>query len=270
MDWLTRELTAIEKVRRNVVLLAALSALLAFFPVQADQISILGARFTSDVVSFSIFHALVFYTMVLATRAFIHGRIANFERTQFEDDLEKQLDGLTTPQQSRSELLAAISKTEADERDLRAKRDLDRIERLAELNKSHEAWLSRRGELEHQMMEDDLSEHEKSRALEEKARCVSKALQVEQETAQYRALIDAEDRAPCASDQLKLNLAARDFKTKRRSQAIAQQAPFSAFVSTYVIVGEYLFPIAFGVVSAYLLVATQTFPMLWELSLRSQ
>lgn len=75
MEWLTRELTPIEKVRRNVILLATLAALCSFFPIQTDQITFLGARFTSDVVAFGLFHALMFYVSVLSVRAYFHERI---------------------------------------------------------------------------------------------------------------------------------------------------------------------------------------------------
>lgn len=88
MDWLTKELTAIEKIRRNVVLLATLSLLISFFPVETDQISLVGATFSSDVVGFGLFHALIFYSSVLGVRTFIQWRLHDISQRKLEDAIE--------------------------------------------------------------------------------------------------------------------------------------------------------------------------------------
>ncbi len=108
MEWLTRELTPIEKVRRNVILLAALAFLASFFVIETDQMTFLGAKFSSDVIMFGIFHALAFYTGVLGMRAYFHERLVreaadadNYERAQrlrlAEQELAQAQEVINTP-----------------------------------------------------------------------------------------------------------------------------------------------------------------------------
>lgn len=91
MEWLTKDLTDVAKVRRNVILLAALAALLAVFPVQTNEVSLLGARFTSEVVAFGIFHALIFYTFTLGVRTMLHVTLTSIDRRKFQQDVRSHL-----------------------------------------------------------------------------------------------------------------------------------------------------------------------------------
>ena len=91
MEWITKELTSIEKVRRNVMLLAALACLVAFFPVRTDEISLLGAKFASDVLAFALFHALAFYTATLCVRALIFRQLTSQNIEDFSEEIEERI-----------------------------------------------------------------------------------------------------------------------------------------------------------------------------------
>lgn len=64
-------LTPTEKVRRNVVLLAALSFLLLNFQINTDGVNFLGAQLPREVLYFAIFHALFFYLVALASHGIL-------------------------------------------------------------------------------------------------------------------------------------------------------------------------------------------------------
>lgn len=247
MDWLTSELTAIEKVRRNVVLLSALAGLLAFFPVRTDEISFFGARFTSDVVAFGIFHALMFYTIVLGVRAFIHRRLAFFDSDVFQSQLQAKLEEtsfkIETAQTKRAQAheqrrtLATIVTQQMDERIPTLKRRLLELREI--LNKS--------------TSDDERAGDRFLEAVDLKA----ELQECEARLAQGRATLSE----PLGEDAETSDLNKQLFRYRK-------QGPFVAFVGIFITIGEYAFPCVLGLVAAFAVLATQDFPMLWELKLR--
>ena len=59
-----------------------------------------------------------------------------------------------------------------------------------------------------------------------------------------------------------------EWKATQRSRVLVVQGPFANFVRLYIMVGEYLFPIAFGAIASVMLYLTQKVAMLWELTPR--
>lgn len=199
MEWLIQELTPIEKVRRNVILLATLACLASFFVIETDQMAFLGARLSSDVVMFGLFHALIFYTGVLLVRARFHERLVR-------------------------------EAADADQ--------FDRMQRLDQANKELaqvNAFIS--GETKHHLM-DPVTQQTIGRTYEESSEADQQAAQRHKATA------------------------LRQIKDLTGVRAFRQQGRW------LVVIGEFAFPIFYGIVGAIFLLTTQSFPMLWELHLR--
>lgn len=252
MDWLTRELTAIDKVRRNVVLLAALSTLLAFFPVRTDEISLLGARFTSDVVAFGLFHALVFYTLVLATRGWLHALAMNFERLNFDRQLDEQLAALGGEGDKAKAAHAAALRPAI----LECEVNLEECVRRAETAASELDIVRMRAGARSGTPRPDAAN---AVAAAEHALDAARA-EVGREQTRLNVLMKAGDAE--VADETR-------FVPLVRARRLSAQRPLVGVIAGYVIVGEYLFPVLFGAFMAFLLYRTQDFPMLWELQLLS-
>lgn len=199
MEWLIQELTPIEKVRRNVILLATLAYLASFFVIETDQMAFLGARLSSDVVMFGLFHALVFYTGVLLVRARFHERLVREAADADQFDRVQRLD--------------------------QAKKE------LAQVN----AFIS--GETKHHRM-DPVTQQTIGLTYEESSEADQQAAQRHKATA------------------------LRQIKDLTGVRAFRQQGRW------LVVIGEFAFPIFYGIVGAIFLLTTQSFPMFWELHLR--
>ncbi len=199
MEWLIQELTPIEKVRRNVILLATLAYLASFFVIQTDQMAFLGARLSSDVVMFGLFHALVFYTGVLLVRARFHERLVREAADADQFDRMQRLD--------------------------RARNDLAQVE----------AFISG-GTKQH--LADPVTQQTIGRTYEESSEAEQRAAQRHKAT---------------ALRQIKDLAGVRTFRQQGR---------------WLVVIGEFGFPIIYGIIAAIFLLNTQSFPMLWELHLR--
>lgn len=267
MEWLTREFTAIEKVRRNVVLLGALAYLLAFFPVASDKISLLGAEFASEVLAFAIFHGLIFYTLTLCVRSIINISLTQFERVQFEHDMEKRLDDLDKqqPRRTADELESAIQSMEAEESAAQDQRALERRARDAAWEKMREELQERRRTLEAGIAEGLMGDFRAAQAREEIAQCSAREAKILEQLAQFRLQASYEDARPRPSTRQRRLLAELEQRRQQRRETMAQQAPFANLIYGYVFLGEYLFPIGFGLLAANLLYQSQDITMLGEL-----
>jgi hypothetical protein len=199
MEWLIQELTPIDKVRRNVILLATLAYLASFFVIETDRMAFLGAGFSSDAIMFGLFHALVFYTGVLLVRARFHERLV---REAADAD---QFDRIPRLDQARKE--------------------------LAQVG----AFIS--GETKYHVM-DPVTQQTIGRTYEESG--------------------EAEQLAA----QRAKSVALRQIKDLTGVRTFRQQGRW------LVVIGEFAFPILYGIFGAILLLKTQSFPMLWELHLR--
>jgi hypothetical protein len=271
MEWLTRELTSIEKVRRNVILLAALACLLSIFPVETDQFSFLGARFTSEVVTFAVFHTLAFYTATLTVRSFIHSTIIDFEKNHFEHEIDKRLEDISAQQPRRTveELKTAVEEMEATETAARNQRAIERGERDAAWLKMLEDLAARRRNLEEEIAEGIWPQLRAAQAREEISQCLLNEAKIREQVSLFRMQAAYEDARPKPSAKQRRLLAELERKAERHRTVLAQQGPFAGLVNFYVYVGEYLFPIAFGVLGAVLLLTTHDVAMVWELQLRT-
>lgn len=252
MDWITRELTAVEKVRRNVMLLSALACLVAFFPVRADEVSLLGAKFESDVVAFALFHALMFYTATLCVRTLIFRQLTAHGIEDFSEEIEGKIEATARTENAHwkeqiDDAAHAVRKQEAE---------------IAELDSQLAAAQSAL------LMAEDAAKKTKRLGTTETARLIAdvtscsdrvEACTFERERAEaglqgLRILVHrVEDSARTAAAQRRMRLTAR--------------GPTAQMLAIYVFLGEYLLPIAFGIGAAVLLQRSQAFPMLWEISL---
>jgi hypothetical protein len=241
VEWLTKELTPIEKVRRNVILLGALAGLLAFFPVQTEEVNLFGARFTSDVVAFGIFHALATYTLVLSVRGVVQARAMDLERATYEAELEAQ---------------EQVALLKIDELRAKAKHAED-----ARMKMSRDA-------VEAAMVELDSARARRETALSDPGSGADKAREI---AIVDRRIEHAEHRLREAQAQAS-SAVGEAFRAPpdltRRAAKIRARLPFSKSLSWLILVGEYVAPVVFGALAAGLLFRTQDFPMLWELALR--
>jgi hypothetical protein len=241
---------------------------LAFFPVRTEEFSLLGAKFTNDVVAFALFHALSFYTLVLLVRGFIHSRLIAFERTHFEREVERMLDGINEqPHRLRDELRATVQEMEAAESATDAERVKESAERESLLRENLEKTLAARDEIERQTRNIDVHPEGQVWLRTQLQTQVSRARIAEHELLLHRARVQHERNRPRRSSSLRRSLEDLELKAKRRVATVAAQAPFAAFLGGYVFVGEFLFPVGFGALAAFWLLRTQQFPMLWDLTL---
>jgi hypothetical protein len=66
-------------------------------------------------------------------------------------------------------------------------------------------------------------------------------------------------------NQLLAMAADLELQRNQRADQIEREKPVATFLSTYVVVGEYLFPVAMGAMAAGILYVSQDPTMLWEL-----
>lgn len=249
MDWLKSELTDIAKIRRYVILFGSLSCLLAFFPVSPDEVSILGAKFHGNVLAFALFHSLAFYTLVLAVRAIIHRGLNNMERFRFEADLLVQIESSKDHLQSRTKELLTVQRNRLDRRQDDYAKLLDR----------HEKFLAQQRLNQTIADSENASPEERERALERLRQLAAQIASNDKDLSRVKQLVaDAELQTGLTDPKVA--------HIERQLRDLTGQEKFIQHVSRFILVGEYVFPVCFGIFSAGLLVTSQSFPMLWELT----
>jgi hypothetical protein len=252
LDWITKELTGIDKVRRNVMLLSALACLVAFFPVRSEEISLLGAKFASDVVAFALFHALMFYTATLAVRTFIFRQLTKHSIEDFSEEIEERIAASAQTEKTYwktriDDAAHEVRKQEAEIGDL----DQQIVEAQSELAKAEKAARSSRR----------IGTAETARLAADVTLCSD----------QVEALKFERGRAEGGLQNLRV-MAARVADSARsaanyRATRLSARGPTARGLAVYVILGEYVLPIVFGIASAALLRESQTFPLLWDVPL---
>lgn len=248
MEFLTRELTSIEKVRRNVILLAALAALLALFPVRTDEVTFFGAKFTSGVVAFGVFHALLFYTLVMASRALLQQGVVSFDGEAFDSQIEANIAAeqvRVAALRSETEQQRGDAVGQIEERIRRITHELDRVKTAQNTTGSV--------------------------TIDERARAGWRAIGLGDSSARIRRL--EAQRTAAINEQERLEAQIADEVGSRphyRESRLRWHRTFARLLAVYVFVGEYLFPIVVGAAGCAMLLLSQQFPMVWQLSLRQQ
>ena len=252
MEWLTKELTAIEKVRRNVMLLSALALLVAFFPVRNSEISLLGAQFSSDVVAFALFHALLFYTATICVRTLIFRQLTNQHIEDFSEEIDERIEASARTEKAYwteqiEDAAHSVRKQEALIVDL----ETQLLAAQAELAKAEEVARKpkRLGTAETARQAAEVVERTN----------IVETLKFERTTAEA-GLQSVRVHALRVEDSVKA-------AAQQRASHLSARGPTARMLAVYVMVGEYLFPIAVGVAATALLLRSQSFPMFWEIPL---
>ncbi|WP_395646086.1 hypothetical protein [Terricaulis sp.] len=230
-------LTPTEKVRRIVMLLAGVSFLLLNFEIDTNGVTFLGARIPREVLYFAIFHALVFYVVALTFHGILRGadlsqRIndAAAERAQILAGLED------SDPRVQSRIVDLVEGARASLAGLRHRRDAQVAEarRLEAVLRTMHPMTS-----EYRTRELDFQQAQRF------------CTQLESELAEQTAIAEGTT-----------NILHRAKSSLQNEARRTGRPPGLAIF--YVLTGEWLLPIAFGVICAAQLAGTHYFTPVWQ------
>jgi hypothetical protein len=235
-DAVLNSLTPTEKVRRNVVLLSGLSFLLLNFAINTEGVTFLGARLPREVLYFAIFHALVFYVSALVFHGVFRGL-----------DLAKKISDAAA---ERAEILSGL-----EEIDPRVQR------RMIDLVEGAKSSLT-------------LLRHERDNAKNDIARLEGVLQRMNPAHPDFdqkeRYLREAQRQYASLEARLADQTAVADGTanvTHKARSSLVEEAKRTgkppSLAVLYVFVGEWLLPIAFGVICASQMEATGIFTPVW-------
>jgi len=263
MNWLTSQLTGIEKVRRNVMLFAAFSILLALFPIGTSHVSIFGAPFSSDVIVFGLFYGLSFYTISMMARAWLHFQANPLEDALFAASVERELADVRAK-------AFELRENAIKQRRAQLERVQDRIRLFATDARKAEEQLQRFRELS-ALTDRPLSFDETAVDREKWVRSVEVGITTQQAALERnRERLNEAVKAKGSLDALpeidpESEAAARQLDL--RAAGLSSRSTVVERTNLFIFAGEYALPIVGGLVGCALLLLTHDFPMPWEIQI---